>query len=326
MLRCRLLVGLVGLAFASPDLVLAAEQPLSVQIVDALNKAFGVHPGFRANHAKGVVVEGSFKASPDAPALSKAKLFDGSTIPVTVRFSDSTGIPNLPDGSASANPHGMAIKFHLPGGSDVDMVTNSLKFFPVSNSADFRDLFLAIAASPPNAPKPTQLEQFVASHPTVAAASATVSTPDSFADEQYHGIDAFVFVNNAGGRQAVRYVVVPEHVVHLDAADAAKQPPDFLMEELPQRLKRGPVTFRLRVQLAAAGDSTRDPTQPWPEDRKVVDLGILTIDKAVANSAAAEKPLLFLPGQLTDGIESSDDPLIDVRDGVYAVSFSRRNL
>jgi catalase len=151
-------------------LVLAAEQPLSVQIVDALNKAFGVHPGFRANHAKGVVVEGSFKASPDAPALSKAKLFDGSTIPVTVRFSDSTGIPNLPDGSASANPHGMAIKFHLPGGSDVDMVTNSLKFFPVSNGADFRDLFLAIAASPPNAPKPTQLEQFVASHPTVAAA------------------------------------------------------------------------------------------------------------------------------------------------------------
>jgi len=326
MLRCRLLVGLVGLAFASPDLVLAAEQPLSVQIVDALNKAFGVHPGFRANHAKGVVVEGSFKASPDAPALSKAKLFDGSTIPVTVRFSDSTGIPNLPDGSASANPHGMAIKFHLPGGSDVDMVTNSLKFFPVSNGADFRDLFLAIAASPPNAPKPTQLEQFVASHPAVAAASATVSTPDSFADEQYHGIDAFVFVNNAGGRQAVRYVVVPEHVVHLDAADAAKQPPDFLMEELPQRLKRGPVTFRLRVQLAAVGDSTKDPTQPWPEDRKVVDLGILTIDKAVANSAAAEKPLLFLPGQLTDGIESSDDPLIDVRDGVYAVSFSRRNL
>ena len=141
----------------------------------------------------------------------------------------------------------------------------------------------------------------------------------------YHRIDAFVFVNKAGGRQAVRYVVVPEHVAHLDAADAAKQPPDFLMEELPQRLKRGPVTFRLRVQLAAAGDSTKDPTQPWPEDRKVVDLGILTIDKAVANSAAAEKPLLFLPGQLTDGIESSDDPLIDVRDGVYAVSFSRRN-
>jgi catalase len=113
--------------------------------------------------------------------------------------------------------------------------------------------------------------------------------------------------------------------VHLVAADAAKRPPDFLMQELPDRLKRGPVTFHLKAQLAAAGDSTKDPTKPWPDDRKVVELGVLTIDKAVPNSAEAEKKLLFLPGELTDGIEQSDDPLIDVRNGAYALSFSLRN-
>ena len=59
--------------------------------------------------------------------------------------------------------------------------------------------------------------------------------------------------------------------------------------------------------------------------RSNFDLGVITIDKAVADSAAAEKPLLFLPGQLADGIEPSDDPLIDVRNGAYAESFSRRN-
>jgi catalase len=257
--------------------------------------------------------------------LSKASLFNGSTIPVTVRFSDSTGIPSLPDGSELANPHGMALKFHLPDGSETDMVINSLKFFLVSNGADFRDLFLAIAASPPGVPKPTKLDQFVANHPTVAAASATVATPDSFADEEYHGIDAFVFVNKAGERQAVRYIMSPEHTVHIDSADAAKRPPNFLMDELPERLKRGPVTFHLKAQIAAPGDSTKDPTQRWPEDRKIVDLGVLTIDKTVANSEEAEKKLLFLPGQLTDGIEQSDDPLIDLRTSAYAVSFSRRN-
>ena len=134
-----------------------------------------------------------------------------------------------------------------------------------------------------------------------------------------------MFVNKAGERQAVRYQMVPEHAVHLDAADAAKRAPDFLMDELPERLKRGPVTFHLKAQLAAPGDSTKDPAQPWPEERKVVDLGMLTIDKAVANSAEAQKTLVFLPGQLIDGIEPSDDPLIDVRNGAYAVSFSRRN-
>jgi catalase len=84
------------------------------------------------------------------------------------------------------------------------------------------------------------------------------------------------------------------------------------------------VTFHLKAQLAAPGDPTNDATKPWPKDRKVVDLGVLTITKAVPNSAEAEKALLFLPGQLTDGIEQSDDPLIDVRSASYAESFSRR--
>jgi catalase len=159
----------------------------------------------------------------------------------------------------------------------------------------------------------------------VPAAFATVSTPDSFADEEYYSIDAFVFVNATGARQAVRYQMIPERVVHLAAADAAKQPPNFLMDELPERLKHGSVTFHLRAQLATAGDSTKDPTIAWPNDRKSVELGVLTINKVVADSAEAEKKLLFLPGALTEGIEKSDDPLIDIRDGAYALSFSRRN-
>jgi catalase len=324
MTAIKLLIGLAALVLV-PTSVRAEDQNVEVQVVDAMNIVFGAHPGFRAIHAKGVVVEGSFKGAPDAAALSRAILFDGRTIPVTARFSDSTGIPVIPDGSPDANPHGMAIKFHLPDGSETDMVINSLKFFPVSTAADLRDLFLAIAASPPDAPKPTKLDQFVASHPTVAAAGATVATPDSFAHEEYHGINAFMLVNKAGERQAVRYVMAPEQVVHLDAAEAAKRPPDFLMDELPQRLTRGPVTFHLKAQLAAAGDATNDPSRPWPEDRKVVELGVLTLDKAVPDSAEAQKKLLFLPGQVTDGIEASDDPMIAVRDGAYAVSFSRRS-
>ncbi len=84
------------------------------------------------------------------------------------------------------------------------------------------------------------------------------------------------------------------------------------------------MTFHVKAQLAAAGDSTKDPTQVWPDDRKVVDLGLLTIDRTVADNADAQKKLLFLPGRLTDGIEPSDDPLIAARDGSYAVSFGRR--
>jgi catalase len=310
---------------SAPVFAFADDDSVATQIVDTMNKLFGVHPGFRANHAKGLVTEGHFKASPDAAGLSTAAIFDGSSIPVTVRFSDSTGIPNIPDGKANANPHGLSIKYHLPDGSETDMVINSLHFFPVASGADFRDMLQAIAASPDNAPKPTKLEQFFEAHPAAPKALATPHTPDSFADEIYYGINAFIFTNKAGAKQAVRYQAVPEKIVHLDEAEAAKQAPDFLIDELPKRLAKGPVTFHLKAQLAAPGDPTNDATKPWPDDRKLVDLGVLTIEKAAPDSLAAQKALLFLPGQVIDGIDVSDDPLIAARDSAYAVSFSRRS-
>jgi hypothetical protein len=159
----------------------------------------------------------------------------------------------------------------------------------------------------------------------VEKANATIGTPASFAEEQFYGIDAFIFINKAGQRQPFRYIIAPEKIVHLSKEELAKKPPNYLMEDLPQRLAKGPVTFRIQGQLAAPGDQTKDPTQAWPDDRKVVDLGTVTITKTVADSDELQKRLLFTPGRLTDGIEPSDDPLIAARDGSYAESFQRRS-
>jgi catalase len=97
------------------------------------------------------------------------------------------------------------------------------------------------------------------------------------------------------------------------------------MEEIGPRLAKEPATFRVLAQLAEPGDPTNDATKPWPDDRKSVDLGALTVSKAVADSASAEKALLFMPNALTDGIEMSDDPLVNARVEAYAVSFGRRS-
>jgi catalase len=291
--------------------------------VDTFYKIYGTHPGFRVNHAKGVVAEGSFVATPAGSALSRAALFDGSRIPVTVRFSNDGGFPSVPDGARS-NPKGMAIKFHMPGGAEVDMVILGTKFFPVATGEEFRDLLVAISDSPDDAPKPTKLDQFTASHPRFPAAFATGTTPNSFADQEYRGMDAFVFVDKAGHRQAVRYIMAPEKSVSLTAEEAARKPPNFLVDDLPRRIAKKQVVFHLKVQLAAAGDQTKDPSQPWPDNRKVVNLGVLTLDTPVADSLEAQKKLLFLPNRLTDGIELSDDRLPVIRSEVYALSFARR--
>ena len=317
-------LGAIAASVVVPTAAWSADD-VPTQIVDALNALYGVHPGYRANHAKGIVAEGHFKASSEAAALTTSPIYSGESLPVTVRFSDAGGSPQVSDGSAAANPHGLAIKFRLPDGAESDIVVNALKFFPVATPEDFRDLQLAVAASPPGAPKPTKLETFIASHPVVPKAVATLGIPASFADEQYYGVDAFVFTDKAGHKQAFRYIIAPEHIVHLTGAEAATKSANYLMDELPKRLAAGTVTFRIKAQLAMSGDPTSDATKPWPDDRRIVDLGVLTIEKAVADSAAAQKALLFLPGNVTDGIEPSDDPLIAARDAAYAVSFGRRS-
>jgi len=240
-----------------------------------------------------------------------------------VRFSNDGGIPTVPDGAPS-NPKGMAIKFHLPGGGEVDMVILAVKFFPVATGEQFRDLLVAISESPPDAPKPTKLDQFSASHPTFPASFGSAPTPNSFAEQVYHGIDAFIFVDKAGHRQAVRYIMTPEKSVRLTAEEAARKPPNFLVEDLPQRIAQKPVVFHLKAQLAAPGDQTQDPSKPWPDDRQVVDLGVLTLDKPAVDSLEAQKTLLFLPNRLADGIELSDDRLPVIRSEVYVSAFARR--
>ncbi|GJE46165.1 catalase family peroxidase [Methylobacterium soli] len=316
----------VALALTTSIPALAEDPSTAEQTIDAMNKLFDKHAGIRANHAKGVVAEGSFTPSAEAAKISKASLFQGPAVPATIRFSDATGIPTISDGAANANPHGMALKFKLSDGAEMDVVVNALKFFPVATGEEFRGLLRAAAESGPDAAHPTALERFAATHPAAATAGKTAKTPSSFARQMYNGVNAFIFVDKDGKRQPFRYRFVPaggEEI--LTPEEVSKREPNYLMEEIGPRLMKEPTSFRVLAQLADPGDPTNDATTPWPDDRKTIDLGTLTVTKAVPDSAEAEKALLFMQNALTDGIEVSDDPLIDARVQAYAVSFGRRS-
>jgi catalase len=83
--------------------------------------------------------------------------------------------------------------------------------------------------------------------------------PASFARLAYFGNNAFVFVDSSGTRRAFRYQILPAAgVATLDSLKAAKAGPDYLFQDLKQRLARGPVRFRLVAQMADAGDNTSD--------------------------------------------------------------------
>lgn len=305
----------------------ANTKPVTEQLVDTLTTlASGPHKGYRANHAKGVMLEGTFTPLVGASSISLAPHLQNTASPVTVRFSDATGVPNMPDANANASPHGLAIRVKLPDGSFTDIVTISVNAFPAATPEDFLGLLNAVAASGPNAAKPSPIEQFLGTHP---AALKFVTTPKpapvSFATLPFYGVNAFKFTNAKGESRYGRYQIIPVlGAQYLSDEQAAKAEPSYLMDDIVTRVKTAEVSYRISVQLAEKGDVINDPTTVWPDSRTLVELGVLTLKTPVKDSAKVEKTLMFNPLVLPDGIQASDDPILLARPAAYAVSFGRR--
>src|SRR6266700_720750 len=200
---------------------------LSQDLLQQFDTIFGLHPGFRPAHAKGTMLTGTFTPSSDAASLTRAPHIQRESTPVTVRFSNSTGLPLVPDNDPNANPRGMAIRFHLAEHSHTDIVSHSTDGFPTRTGAEFLEFLRALAASDLSAPSdpahPKPIEMFLGTHP---AALVFVQTPKpapaSFARENFFGVTAMEFINKDGVRQFGRYRIVPEGgAEHLDADEIA---------------------------------------------------------------------------------------------------------
>jgi catalase len=308
-------------AVAPPD-----DGDIAQQIFDTMIQAHGVKPGHRPVHAKGIVCRGTFVPTGKAAALSKAAHFQGVPAPLTVRFSDGAPDPAVPENSYDASPRGIAVRFHLPGGGLTDIVALSHNGFAVATGEEFLALQKAIVATDPGQPHPWPIEAFLGTHP--AALKFVMESrviPASLAHEAFFSNNSFVLVNSAGARQAVRYQILPVAGRRdLTEAELKAKSASFLIEDLQTRLAAGPVQYRLVIQLPNPGDPTNDSTLVWPDDRRTIDAGTISITAVVADSAGVEKELIFDPTHLTDGIELSDDPLPALRARVYSLSVTRR--
>lgn len=301
-----------------------SSQPSPQAMVDALHTAFGEHHA-RAAHAKGILAEGIFTPAPEAASLSRAIVFREEAMPALVRFSNFTGIPDIADNIAQANPRGLAVKITLPGGKSADFVTHSANGFPTATSEEFRQFLTAAGQSGAGAPKPTPIEQFLSRHPETQAFLAGLKPlPQGYGTLTYFGVNAFKFTDARGGSRYIRYRFVPRDGEKLlTPEEIAKRDQNYLQSELPARLAKGPIVYTWYAQIAEAGDAIDNPNVAWPDSRTMVKLGTLTITRMVADQATADRTSLFIPTNVPDGIEPAD-PMLLVRQGAYPISFSHR--
>jgi catalase len=298
---------------------------LSNDIIAQFQGIFGAYPGFRPAHAKGTMLTGTFTPTAEASSLSRAPHFAKKT-PVTVRFSNSTGVPLIPDNDPNANPRGLAVRFNLAEHVHTDIVSHSTDGFPTRTGAEFLEFLKALAASDPKNLAGSPLEAFLGSHPAALAfVQVPKPAPSSFARETYFGVTAMKFTNKDGVSRFGRYHIVPEAGNdHLDDATTAAKAPNYLFDEIAERIAKGPVKFKQAVQLAEDGDVVDDATKHWPESRTVLELGTIELTAPVADNAHEQQHIIFDPIPRVEGIEPSDDPLLELRAAIYLISGRQR--
>ena len=299
---------------------------LSEKLIEQFDTIFGLHPGFRPAHAKGLLLTGVFRPSANASKLTRAPHIRRESTTVAVRFSNSTGLPMIPDNDGNADPRGLAIRFQLAEHLHTDIVSHSTDGFPTRTGEEFLELLQAIAASASSQESPSPIEKFLGTHPAALAFVQTPKpTPVSFAQEQYFGVTAMRFTNDDRVSRFGRYRILPESgVQHLRVDEAKTKTGDFLFEELAQRLTTAAVRFRIVVQLAKEGDVVNDATVHWPEDREIVEFGTLTLTSIASDNAREQQKIIFDPIPRVEGLEPSDDPLLELRAAVYLLSGRRR--
>lgn len=320
-LRLALLLCLAGPAFA------AGTAATPTEVVDAIEGAFGVHPGQRRNHPKGTCAAGELVGAPAAAAYSRSALFSGKPVPVIARFSVAGGSARLPDAARGAR--GMALQFTLPDGSLQHMTMLNTPVFSAATPETFRDLMLALKPDPlTGKPDPAKLAAFKASHPDNLAQASFLSQhnpPPSYTHSAYFGIHTFRFLDRNDRPTLVRWRFVPQDgELALTDAQMKSMPAEFLEPALLARTRQGPVRWDYWLSIGEPGDVEDDPTIAWPEDRRQVKAGTLSITAASPQQGGICEKTNFDPLVMADGIAPTRDPILLFRSPAYAISFGRR--
>ncbi len=295
--------------------------------VDALEALAGKQPTFRRSQAKGVCASGYFVGSNGAHDLTTAAVFNGDKVPVIARFSIGGGSPKASEKAKTVR--GLALQFNLPNGEQWMTANISTPIYFVSKPEQFEPFVRVRTADPATGkPDPVKLKAFNDANPETLLQSAYLATapvPSSFATAPYWSTNAFELVNAKGDSQFVRWQFAPDAgVVGLTEEQSKALPDEFLADELRKRVAVTPATFDFKLQLADKDDQTTDPTKQWPETRKWVSAGKLTIDKVADGTGGDCDKITFIPVVLPKGMKPSADPVLLARSPAYAVSLGRR--
>jgi catalase len=316
-----IVVGLGAAVFAYTAGWFSPQRLTPDKLVAAFAPPTGAAPGHRRNHAKGICFTGVFEANGAGSELSRARVFARGEYPVLGRFNLGTPDASAPD--ATVRVRGLGIKISTPDGQEWRSAMIDAPVFTVSTPQAFYELLRASHSKDPEA-----MKAFAAAHPEFAKfADWAKNAPwtGSYAEDRFNGLNSFVFVDSSGGEHAVRWSLLPAaQPVAVSPGELAKRGPDFLEQEIAQRVASEPQRWTMVVTVANPGDPTADPTVAWPVDRRSIEVGTLVVQHVQPERDGPCRDINFDPTVLPSGMLTSDDPFPAARSAVYAKSYDLR--
>lgn len=314
-------VGVGASAFAYTAGWLSPQRLTPAKMVAALAPPDGPALGHRRNHAKGICFTGVFESNGAGVELSKAQVFGRGQYPALGRFNLGTPSPSANDSTVRVRGMGLQIATSNDEVWRTAMIDPPV--FPVATPQGFYDLLIASGSKDPDA-----MKKFAARHPEFAGFADWASKApwtSSYAEDRYNSLNSFTFIDAAGKDRTVRWSLIPAAQTVAITPDAlGKRGPNYLEQEITDRVRNAPQRWAMVVTIANSDDPTADPTKAWPSARRTVEVGTLVVRHIEPEQDGPCRDINFDPTVLPPGITTSDDPFPAARSAAYSQSYNSR--
>lgn len=277
-------------------------------------------PHKKINHTKGFCAIGAFTPAKDITKTLDIPLLSEKTLNAEVRYSLGGGSEKASDKS---KVRGMAVKLEGKNESwELVMLNTEINF--AKNPQEFGDFFAM------RIPKNGKVDsnyiakktKDVASYRNFETYMKNIGITGSVANTMYHSIHTFFFQNTQKKLIPARIKFVPvDGVSYLTQSSLAKMSDNFLESDFKARSVKTPILYKMILVFANQGDITNDTTALWSGKHKELELGILSVQKYNGKQCNGD---VFMPGILPSGVGEPKDPLFELRNEVYAITFARR--
>ncbi|MEK5057162.1 catalase [Paenibacillus sp. FSL H7-0326] len=294
----------------------------------------------RPVHVKGYGAFGYFQTVNSMSAYTKLHFLQqpGQQVPVTVRFSLAVSNKGTPD--TSRNVRGFSTKFYTEEGV-FDLICNHIPVFSVRDAIRFPESIKAFLPSPVNnLIDPERFWSFVARAPEsmnfLVWLYSDAGTVKSLRHIPGNSVNTYVWRNAHGVRTYVKYCWIPlagvQYIDRQEAARIACENPDYAGKDLYDTLAAGKtIEYGLYVQLMNPADEAilpfdpLDDTKVWDERQyPLIPVGRMVLNRNPDNYMEQVEKIAFSPSNLLEGVELSDDKMLQGRANIYWDSQRRR--